>query len=94
MEFHPLARLVWPSDCMLSNCQRWRGPSPRTGKPTLQVSCRLSSVDPSSEGGEFSSAGIVRDVTAGKPYRAALHVHVPSLPLARPALAPFPIRSK
>jgi hypothetical protein len=46
MEFHPQARRGWPLDCMQPNCQRERGPSPRTGRPTLQVWRNLRRVVP------------------------------------------------
>jgi hypothetical protein len=42
-----VARRGWPLYCMPANCQRERRLSPRTGKPTFQVWCKLNRVVPS-----------------------------------------------
>lgn len=64
MQLHSLAHRGSPLSCKHANCQRGRGPSPRTGKPTLQVWCRLTPVIPSSRERIAGLRMVVRRLTA------------------------------
>jgi hypothetical protein len=69
MDSHRLARLGWPLDCMQPNCQRERGLSPRTGKPALQVWCKLHRVVPVIRGGISGLLRVVRELAASNSDR-------------------------
>ncbi len=76
MELHRLACRGWPFDCMQANCQRERGLSPQTGKPLMQLWCKMSRVVPVITAGIPDLLRVVRELAASNLVRACVGRYV------------------